>query len=84
MNFNKDTMYRLTELKNCFIIGHADFVVPSKDGKPLLIADPATMIDYLSAYVSERGDGKVLAEAHAAALKYINVGITLTPERVLT
>ena len=81
MNFDKDTMYRLTELDGCFVIGPSSVVVPAKTAKPLIIADTATMLEYLSRYLWERTQGgKSLKDAHDVALGYVNITRKIDPE----
>lgn len=84
MQFSKDHVYRLTELDNCFVIGHAQAVVPSKTAKPLIIADTDVMIEYLSRYLWARAkEGRTYQEAHEIALKYAGVIHIRKPEVVL-
>ena len=84
MEMSKGKLYRLTELKHMFVIGDKDVVVPSKDARPLIIADTATMIDYLSRYLYARSEeGKGYREAHDIALGYVGITQKIKPERVL-
>lgn len=81
MNIDKDTNYRLTEMPNALIIGPAEVVVPSKDAKPLIIADPATLMEYMSRYLYARSNDKLeLKEAHERALAYVGVTKLRKPE----
>lgn len=81
MQFEKGKLYRLTELDNALLIGPAEVVVPSKTAKPLIIADLATLFEYMSRYAYERAHGKLLVDAHDTALGYVGAQAERTPEK---
>ena len=69
MNFNRDQMYKLVELKGALVIMDANDKIKGQPYEPLIIGKMPWVLEYILAYSGARSTGMTLPKAHDAALK---------------